>query len=479
MSESLPYVIPPLPTPPLVEDPALQIWIHSVQQAMQNIRTGLQVVSLDPSDALITINSAATSGLGAVGWTEWVVGDDLNIPFNAQALILDGSALRDNNSTNLHGICFVSKKTNTIWSATGDVSSVTTYDGNTKVTTPLGVLSLWSDVFGDILDTAHWVEEEFGYAEPDTFSVTKVGGKLHIIAEDTGAGAKGEQSILTFPGDFDIEVEFDITHGAGTNSWAVFQARKDGDDNNNRFMVRKRLDPEQIEALTVVASASTNSTFATTVDSGKFRLVRSGTTLECYYDIGGGWVKLHDYTGATSIGTLKIELFLIVSANTSTLDFNSFTQNSGGVYWNDNPEIILEQKDLKEIETIDMSSIAVVSSGSGSLKYQYATDEAGTTWNGSWLTLTQLQAITDMDSRYFRIKAQLISDGTQDVILTSVAFDHFKSARSWLYALRYARWATRTLILPLYDNKMFYKVIAPDANIDVELKRIGWITELI
>ena len=66
----------------------------------------------------------------------------------------------------------------------------------------------------------------------------------------------------------------------------------------------------------------------------------------------------------------------------------------------------------------DMSAIDMNENSNGeagSVKYQYSCSATTTpTYNGSWLTLAQLQAESDPTGRYMIIKAELIGDGIQD-----------------------------------------------------------------
>jgi hypothetical protein len=318
------------------------------------------------------------------------------------------------------------------WNSLNHVESVTEEDDNIKVAKGsdfLGELKLWGDNFGEELDTDHWTEGNLGLAVPDiSYSVTKVNGKLRIAAESEAPGWWGVTSNASiFTGDFDVQIEFEQgpTMGTSENAQVWFGLIK---DTSNYLYIGKKcgsvVTQEGIVAYTVVVGNTTNASFETTETSIKFRLVRSGTYLYCYYDIGAGWVELHKYEGDTSIGDLTLFILQVpIEGGVGYSEWNNFIQNSGGVYWPDSPEILINQKAGTKA-VFNMSSFTESSTGSGSVQYQYATDQAGTTWNGSWRTEAQMQALNDITSKYFKLKAQLISDGTQDIKLSSVSIDY-------------------------------------------------------
>jgi len=314
-----------------------------------------------------------------------------------------------------------------VWDADSDVESVTTEDGNTKVGTDpgyLGEVALWQDVFGSVLDAAHWAEHiaDTGYTESDSHSVSEAGGKLTIsVTEASGTWSGwGVKSPLNFPGDFNRQIELDITET--DQEYVVFRFFNDA--NNWAYIAKRKYGPtNQILAGTAVNGVLTSNTFNTTNATPKFKIIRAGTTLELWYDIGGGWVKLHEYTGAVSIGTLNLFIYIITrNGNTVSCDFDNLIANSGFPVWEDSPEIILNQWDLGSSKTIDMSLFSDSTVGAGSVKYKYATNAAGDDWNGAWLTMAELQAQSDPETQYFKLKAQLISDGTQAIKLNSVSY---------------------------------------------------------
>ena len=63
----------------------------------------------------------------------------------------------------------------------------------------------------------------------------------------------------------------------------------------------------------------------------------------------------------------------------------------------------------------------------GSLKYQKAVfnqaDESDLVWNGTWLTLAQIQALVDEVGTYAKLRSQHISDGAQDASLSDLSID--------------------------------------------------------
>jgi hypothetical protein len=58
----------------------------------------------------------------------------------------------------------------------------------------------------------------------------------------------------------------------------------------------------------------------------------------------------------------------------------------------------------------------------GTVKYQWSVDNGTRSWNGSWLTKTQLASVANKTGRYKAIKAQFTSDGTHIAALGNSTF---------------------------------------------------------
>lgn len=95
-------------------------------------------------------------------------------------------------------------------------------------------------------------------------------------------------------------------------------------------------------------------------------------------------------------------------------------------YATDDPEWVGNEIDLEGSRTVDMSEINIIenpNSEGGSEKYQYSChDTSGSpSWNGSWLSLANLQAESDPTGKYFQLKAQFTSTGVQKASIAETA----------------------------------------------------------
>ena len=137
------------------------------------------------------------------------------------------------------------------------------------------------------------------------------------------------QGNWVFPGDFDVEVEFEIGPGwgqpaSGHLGGATFGVMIDGElyqetrirrvDGDDKFMTWSSdsdpaVDPE--EAL------------ATGVLTGRYRLLREGTRLIFLFDIGDGWVKL----GEATVPAEPAIIYMGVGSNDVSHPFTTYFDN--------------------------------------------------------------------------------------------------------------------------------------------------------
>lgn len=140
-------------------------------------------------------------------------------------------------------------------------------------------------------------------------------------------------------GDFDIQVNFANYSGSGgTDGGLMFMAHLERHPTNASiptcFYVRRwgntvsgRIDSN----VHINGGTGYYVSLTTSVTSGKMRLVRVGTTVSTYYDIGAGWVLLRSGITSAVLGTPMWITFYMdgYGGKTSSGDFSAFTINSG------------------------------------------------------------------------------------------------------------------------------------------------------
>lgn len=161
---------------------------------------------------------------------------------------------------------------------------------------------------------------------------------------------------------------------------------------------------EAAELIISVYCSSTNDT--TRIDNGG----ATGYTL--YYKLGSdesATTSVSGYTTAANRLDLVDRITLVPYATDGQTVVPGFLSDSGSnsTVW-------------------DMSALDInenLAGETGTVKYQYSCDNGVRSYNGSWLTLAQLQAESDPTGRYMAIKQQLNSNGTtQDASFADSTF---------------------------------------------------------
>ena len=183
---------------------------------------------------------------------------------------------------------------------------------------------------GTVLDVSKWKPDNSGGG------VVKQDGRLIVSTNSKPAFSSARvQSVWEFTGDFDFQVDFQIGEGwsrpakdhldgatlgvliAG-QSYHITRIRRDYQGSNN-------------DVLFAWSSAGFLITkeIPSNVLSGKYRLVRAGTTLTLLYDIGSGWQELTN--GTVPLGPAKAYLGngSINASHAFTTYFDNFRINSG------------------------------------------------------------------------------------------------------------------------------------------------------
>lgn len=95
-------------------------------------------------------------------------------------------------------------------------------------------------------------------------------------------------------------------------------------------------------------------------------------------------------------------------------------------YASDNPEAVCVEKDAGMSSIWDMSSFDVAETGDGETKYKVSAYDTPGNPNfdndcPNWLDKAGIRAKSDLTGRYFQVKVQFISDGTQDATIDDVS----------------------------------------------------------
>lgn len=179
---------------------------------------------------------------------------------------------------------------------------------------------VWDDFTGNDNDPANpllWDELETG----TTFDIQS----NQLQATHSAAQTVSRRSRAKLSGDFDIEIDFDIVTGPSTNVWAFqFLVTTSTATANDLALIDRRYNSGgQFLATIKYGGSSADTNTSTSVTSGKFRIVRSGTTATVYYDSGSGWTSLLSQ-GSFTTADLYI---LLRSVTTSSMTFEGAFDN--------------------------------------------------------------------------------------------------------------------------------------------------------
>jgi len=334
------------------------------------------------------------------------------------------------------------------WQFATDVQSVTIVDNNVKITAadnPMLSLNLWSDEFGSVLDTGRWAENRVLALGTEEGTVTESANKVRIeqtTSVTTGWRRKGivSQRSAKQTGNFSVEASVEIISATWVGDWwqAMLVAGRESGTSNE--VSRDPADRENLQILRGRTGAGTEVIAAQWSDLAdvqyvdynisatlcQLRLRRDGATVYLDYDIGTGWVTLLTTSRPNFLNDPWLVGFhnaLRNPDNALTTDWDYFHQTTGSIYWDDAPEAILIEKDSRGYSSWDMSSFLATEGGTGAVKYQYSAHNTSgvPSYNGIWLSKEQLQAAPDPTGRYFQLKVQFLSDGTQSVTLDEVS----------------------------------------------------------
>jgi hypothetical protein len=176
---------------------------------------------------------------------------------------------------------------------------------------------------GDPPNTDRWVDLEL--ADPGVGEIQN--NQLRLSVTNGGTQRKiGYGNLHTFPGDFDVQVDWTKVVGGGNSNWhgKLNAVILDGVNagwyysvgrlysGNHAIRYQRHTPTQQYNEVTIVGA------------SGKFRITRTGTEIDGYHQLTGGWVQQYD-NFPDSAGTVQIQLELISGESNpaATFDFDN------------------------------------------------------------------------------------------------------------------------------------------------------------
>jgi hypothetical protein len=178
---------------------------------------------------------------------------------------------------------------------------------------------------GKVLNASRWNASTYGgptISQDDRLIMTTASHPALSTAQVTSTWA--------FPGDFDVQVEFQI--GAGWASpahdhldGAYLDAAIAGQD----YRITRIRTSNQDEFLSFSTTGVLTNATDTTALAGRYRLVRSGTTLYLLFDVGDGWQELASTTVPSGPTHINLGTGSINASLAFTSYFDNFQINSG------------------------------------------------------------------------------------------------------------------------------------------------------
>lgn len=179
---------------------------------------------------------------------------------------------------------------------------------------------------GNILNTSKW--------KPDTSSggVITQDNRLILSTSNKQAFSSAKvESVWEFTRDFDAQVDFEMGEG-----W-----RQPSSEHLDGAALGVQINGQIYHITRLISAGGTNQLFAwssegnlsgqlsTDALSGKYRLVRIGTTLTLLYDIGNGWQELAKCNVTSDPAKIYLENGSINASHAFTTYFDNFHINSG------------------------------------------------------------------------------------------------------------------------------------------------------
>lgn len=188
-------------------------------------------------------------------------------------------------------------------------------------------IALYSDNFtgssGSDPNTDLWTTYE-----PSVSNVWIQSNALECYASGVGVHAQA-RSVFSVAGDFVVEVDFNITYPANTNTpqWFAGLRVVNGDDATDFYqVVRSYYSTYEYRAMKSEdgALSTINTVNISDILSGKFKIEKAGTVFAGYYYSGGAWVPFAStYTPPAWGDTTKVYLVLWTNNQTTRFSFDN------------------------------------------------------------------------------------------------------------------------------------------------------------
>jgi len=175
-------------------------------------------------------------------------------------------------------------------------------------------------------------EERWKYSVSPGSSIRQENGRLALsVSDQEPAAGAGVQSLWSLPGDFDIQVNFEI--GAGWTlpahdhlDGAVLGVMISG---QQYHIVRLRSASQDGIYLWNGAKSELIGDAPTQATSGVLRLVRKGEALIAYVDIGNGWQEVGQTVAGPGPAKVYMQMTSVNAGMAFTTYFDDFRVNSG------------------------------------------------------------------------------------------------------------------------------------------------------
>jgi hypothetical protein len=207
-------------------------------------------------------------------------------------------------------------------------SNITTTSVDVELDNPAPVLDAVppDDNFtGSVLDLGKWKSDLAGNA------ILAQDGRV-IISTDSQEKYSAGNVFPTweFPGDFDVQVDFQIGEGwanpvEGHLDGAVFGVTIDG----QRYWITRLMSGGGETLFSMNSIDNISGEMATAAEAGKYRLIRRSTRLFILFDVGAGWQRIISKTVPSDPAQIFFGNGSIFASHAFTTYFDNFHINSG------------------------------------------------------------------------------------------------------------------------------------------------------
>jgi len=191
---------------------------------------------------------------------------------------------------------------------------------------PSNMVSYWNfddsmdDDFNDnSLDSTIWTTEGSG-------STSETGGKLNFASTSAGGQViSGAKNTALLKGDFDVQVDFSDLSGL-TNSWDVawlYVYTGDWSTGYSAYIGREYRGSQRMLSNVRKVGVDSETAVANSQTSGSYRITRSGSTVNIYYDNSGWQLLKTDSSFTTADLNVKLDLIL-QNTGSASIKFDNF-----------------------------------------------------------------------------------------------------------------------------------------------------------